>query len=289
MGILKRLLFMGAMGTMAFGLAGNLFASEEKGQVKEEGNYLSKANDLWKQREDMAKLEEAIQNYEKAAASDPENRELLVQLSRACYFLADGYLEAEEKKQLEFYNKGIEWGKKAMSIDPEFKKRMAKGEKVEDAVKVLGKEYIGAIYWSATSLGKWAQKKGFLTTLSNKDRIRKLISRVLELDEKYFYGAPHRYFGSYYAVAPSFAGGDLKKSEEHFNKSLEIEPNYFATRVQMAEKLATKKQDRKMFQDELDYVLKTPVDVIPDIVPEQKAEKRKAEALLGKIDELFAK
>jgi len=286
---LKRLIFIGAMGVMTFGLTGVILASEEKGQVKEEGNYLSKANELWKQREDRTKLEEAIQNYEKAAEADPGNRDLLSQLSRACYFLADGYLEAEEEKQLEFYNKGIEWGKKAMMINPEFKKRMSKGEKVEDAVKVLGKEYIEAIYWSATSLGKWAQKKGFVTTLTNKDRIKKLITRVLEMDEKFFYGAPHRYFGSYYAVAPSFAGGDLKKSEEHFNKSIEIAPNYFSTRVQMAEKLATKKQDRKMFQEQLEFVLKTPADVIPEIVPEQKAEKRKAEALLGKIDEFFAK
>jgi len=249
---------------------------------------LEKAQSLWQQRGEQAKLEEAIKAYEEVISIDPENLEVLTQLSRAYYLLADGYLEGGDvEKQLETYNKGAQYGERAMALDPEFRKRVEAGAKIEDAIQVLDTKYIGAIYWSASNLGKWARKKGFLTTLKYKDKIRKMVQRVLEMDERYFYGAPHRYFGAYYAVAPSFAGGDLKKSEEHFKKSLEIEPNYIGTWVLKADTLDVKLQDKELFRKDLEKALSIPAESLPDIIPEQNAEKKKAERFLGEIDSRF--
>ncbi len=258
---------------------------------KREGNVqalLEKANALWEQRGEQAKLEEAIKVYEDVISVDPENLEVLTKLSRAYYLLADGYLEGGDvEKQLETYNKGAQYGERAMSLDPEFKKRVESGVKIEDAISVLDSKYIGAIYWSASNLGKWAKKKGFLTLLKYKDKARKMVQRVLEMDEKYFYGAPHRYFGAYYALAPSFAGGDLKKSEEHFNKSLEIEPNYIGTWVLKADTLDVKLQNKELYRKDLERALSIPAESLPEILPEQNAEKRKAKLFLDDIDSRF--
>lgn len=258
---------------------------------KGEGNVqalLEKADSLWEQRGEQAKLESAIKAYEEVIAVDPNNLEVLTKLSRAYYLLADGYLEGGDvEKQLETYNKGAQYGEMAMALDPEFKKRVEAGAKVEDAISVLDINYIGAIYWSASNLGKWAKKKGFLTLLKYKDKARKMVQRVLEMDEKYFYGAPHRYFGAYYALAPSFAGGDLKKSEEHFNKSLEIAPDYIGTWVLKADTLDVKLQDKELYKKDLEKALSIPSESIPDIIPEQNAEKRKARLFLDDIDSRF--
>jgi tetratricopeptide (TPR) repeat protein len=249
---------------------------------------LEKADALWEQRAEQAKLEEAIKAYEEVIAVDPNNLEVLTKLSRAYYLLADGYLEGGDvERQLETYNKGAQYGEMAMALDPEFKKRVESGAKIEDAISVLDNKYIGAIYWSASNLGKWAKKKGFLTLLKYKDKARKMVQKVLEMDEKYFYGAPHRYFGAYYALAPAFAGGDLKKSEEHFNKSLEIAPDYIGTWVLKADTLDVKLQDKELYRKDLEKALEIPAESIPEILPEQNAEKRKARLFLDDIDSRF--
>ena len=75
-----------------------------------------------------------------------------------------------------------------------------------------------------------------------------MINRVGELDKNFFHGAFNRYWGAYYAVAPSFAGGDMDKSIENFRKSIKIEPNYLGNCVLVASYWAVKKGDKKLFQ-----------------------------------------
>ena len=45
--------------------------------------------------------------------------------------------------------------------------------------------------------------------------------------------------------------------------------------------------DRELFMKLLEHVLAQPVDVLPDVVPEQKIQQRKARALFDQADELF--
>jgi hypothetical protein len=91
----------------------------------------------------------------------------------------------------------------------------------------------------------------------------------------------------YYAKAPSFAGGDLVKSKYHFDRSLEIAPNYFTTKLLMAEFYAYKTQDREMFVRLLNEVINTDPAVLPNDIPEQKISQAKAKALLAKVDDMF--
>jgi tetratricopeptide (TPR) repeat protein len=249
-------------------------------------------NAAWDQRADEAKLREAIAKWEEAIRLNPADWETYVKLARANYFLADGYLFFDESKHVEFlatYEKGLniaEMGMAALSTD--FERRRHAGTKIEDAAMVLGPEAVPLMYWFATNLGKWAKAQNSMPTLlKHKDRIFKIMSRVYELGPDFFYGAPDRYFGAYYAVAPAFAGGDLQKSREYFDKAIKREPKYLATYVLIAENYAPKMQDRTLYETQLKYVLEAPEDILPDLVPEAKAEKRKAEKLMKEIDEKF--
>jgi hypothetical protein len=250
---------------------------------------IAKADSHWANRLDRAELEKALVLYKEAVQGDPENLELLTHLSRAYYFYADSHLQADEEKeaQLAAYNEGAQWGEKALALNPEFKKLVDGGTKPEDAFYILDKPYIGALYWSAANLGKWAKKKGIIAALSLRSQGVKGMQRCLELDETYFYGAPHRWLGAYYSVIPAFAGQDLKKSQEHFERSVEIAPSYFATRVLRSENYSPKVEDRALFESDLRFVLDTDPAVLSDIVPEQTVEQRKAEKLLAEIDDLF--
>lgn len=248
---------------------------------------------LFAERGDRDKLTKAIYAWEKAAQIKPD-WQVYARLSRAAYFLADGHLSFEldneeaKKKYEETFEKGITWGEQAMvSYSPEFAAKVKAGTRVEDAVNLINKDGVPAMYWYDVNLGKWANAKGFATRLANKDRIKKIMERCLQLDPDYFWGAPLRYFGAFYAIAPAFAGGDLDKSNKFFTDAATKYPHYFATHVLIAEFYAVKRQDRALFERELKYVLETKEDVIPELVPEQRAEKRKAERLLKQIDERF--
>lgn len=249
---------------------------------------IAKGDEQWAKRTDPAAIRAAVAEWEKAAAVEPKNMELLVRLTRGYYFLADGYLRGNEKEYLEIMDKAVKWGEKAMiAASPEFEAKMREGGKIPEAVKLVPKEGVPAMYWYASALGKWAKMKGFAVLLGQKDNVKATMDRCLELEPTFYYGGPHRYFGAFYAVAPAFAGGDLEKSKVHFNKSLEISPTYVGTKVLWAAELSTKQQDEDTFEALLSEVLAAPDDAIPELTPEIIVEKGKAKELLANQDDLF--
>lgn len=249
---------------------------------------IAKGDESWAKRTDPAAIRAAVAEWEKAAVAEPKNLELTVRLTRGYYFLADGYLRGNEKEYLEVMDKAVKWGEKAMvAASPEFEAKMRDGGKIPEAVKLVPKAGVPAMYWYASALGKWAKMKGFAVLLGQKDNVKATMDRCLELDPNFFYGGPHRYFGAFYAVAPAFAGGDLEKSKVHFNKSLEIAPTYVGTKVLWAAELSTKQQDEETFEKLLNEVLAAPDDAIPELTPEIIVEKGKARDLLAEQDDLF--
>jgi tetratricopeptide (TPR) repeat protein len=253
-----------------------------------QADQVAEGDKHWNNRTSADEVKAAIAAWEKAAGDESKDVDLLVKITRGYYFLADGYLRANEKEYLAMMDKGVKWGERAMiAASPEFEKKMREGAKYPEAVKAVGKEGVSAMYWYASSLGKWAKMKGFAVLLGQKDNVKATMDRCLQLDPNFFYGGPHRYFGAYYAIAPSFAGGDLEKSKVHFKKSLEIEPNYIGTKVLWAAELEVKQQDEETFDKLLAEVLAAPDDVIAELKPEIIVEKQKAKELMAQKDDLF--
>jgi tetratricopeptide (TPR) repeat protein len=249
----------------------------------------------WEARgENKDKILEAIAAWEKALGcsegttppdqrcSNPpttkENIEVLAMLTRAYYHYADAYLRGDEKAYLDYMNRSVWWGERALiAASPEFAAKMRDKGKYHEVIGLVGIEGLPAMYWYATALGKWARASGFSVLIGQKDNIKATMTRALELDENYYHGGPHRYFGAFYSVAPDFAGGDVEKSREHFEKALEIAPYFIGTKVLMAENLATKLDDEEMYDRLLEEVLASDLsDVPPEILPEMKAEQVKA-------------
>jgi hypothetical protein len=250
------------------------------------------AEAAWAERGDKGRLEAAIAAWERVeAAAGGGDAATWAKLARAYYFLADGHLRklgTDAPAYLEAFEKGTAAGERALSAgNAEFRRRVLAGDKVEDAIKVVGNESLPAMYWYAANLGKWSRAKGFAATLGNKDRVKGVMTRALELDAAFFHGGPHRYFGTLYAVAPGFAGGDLDKSREHFEKSIAIAPAYAGTKILMAETYAAKKQDAALFDRLIGEVLTMSDSAIPGLEPETRAEKEKAADLKAKRDEIF--
>lgn len=244
----------------------------------------------WEKRSDQAELQKAIDAWERAVQIDPSKADLMVRLSRAWYFLGDGFLRFDDEKKdamLAAFEKGTYWAEVSLrGTNAEFRKRVCASEPFDKALKSVDKKSVPALYWYATNLGKWGLASSLINVLENKDKVAAMISTARKLDPSYYYGAPDRYLGAYYTKIP-FPNGDLKRSRKHFQRSLKIEPNYFATRVLMADMLAPKAKDRALFKEALEYVINAKPDVIPELQPEQEIEQRKAKELLEDIDVLF--
>jgi hypothetical protein len=246
----------------------------------------AEAKALWAKRADEAQLVRAIDALKRLlAAQGGESYDTLVQLSRACYLL--GEVRDDTEKKLAAYEEGMKYGDLALNTFPAFREAFAKSQKIEEAADAVGKEGIAAIYWDAVNAGKWAKAKGITKALFIKDKVKRMYERVLALDEMWFYGAAHRSLGAFWAALPSISGRDLDKSKKHFDRSLEIAPNYFATRVLVAEIWARNANDGKAYKRELRYVLDTPASSIPEVAQENEVEKRKAKRLMDEFSDYF--
>ena len=274
------------------------------GEAAADGPALDAGIAAWNARaEGKDKVLEAVAQWETAlgcTAGDatPEERcanppinsdniEVLALLTRAYYFYGDSYLRGNQDAYLETMNRAVWWGERAlMAASPEFREKMANKGKFHETIGVVGIEGLPAMYWYATALGKWARASGFGVLVGQKDNIKATMTRALELDPNYYHGGPHRYFGAYYAVAPAFAGGDLEKSKEHYQTSLEIAPYFLGTKVLMAENLATKLDDEEMFDKMLEEVLAADAKAAPpEILAEMLVEQEKARELQKQKEE----
>ena len=296
--MLKRISLLTLLGSslaLSVGCAGRTAAWQQDGTANasetagESAALIAAGDAAWAERDDKAKAELAITNWEKAVAAGASDTETLTKLTRAYYYTADRFLRADEGAYLEWMNKGVAWGEKALvAASPEFDNAMRNEKgKFQDAVLLVGPEGIGAMYWYATCLGKWAKRTGFAVLLGQKDNIKATMTHVLELDPTYYHGGPHRYFGAYYSIAPGFAGGDTTKSDEHFTKSLEISPYFLGSKVLKAEHYAVKMDEEDLFKSLLEEVLAANAEEVPEIAPEMRAEQEKARELLDNIDEFF--
>lgn len=244
------------------------------------------AMELWKGRVEQGKLEEALAKFKRLHSANPNDLDTLIYLTRGYYFLADSHLQdIEEKKKL--YELAANYGEKAMATNPKFKEEVKSGKSVEESLDSLTTTEVPAIYWTAASLGKWSKVSGIAAQLKYKTRIKAMVSRVEKLQPDYFFAAPARYWGAFFALAPSFAGGDIKKSKVQFDKSLKMAPEYQGTKVLIADVYYTKVGDKKAFESTLKEVLASKFDNHPEIGPENALEKKKAEKLLEKMDDLF--
>jgi hypothetical protein len=77
-------------------------------------------------------------------------------------------------------------------------------------------------------------------------RAKRLMERVIELDENHENGGPHLYMGGMETLLPSSMGGKPEKGRVHFEKAIEINEAYLMTKVIYAQQYA-----RLMFDQEL--------------------------------------
>jgi tetratricopeptide (TPR) repeat protein len=156
-------------------------------------------------------------------------------------------------------------------------------------VRNLGKKDMPILFWTATCWANWIRLNlDSMEALSELPKVEGMMKRALELDEGFYYGGPHLFMGIWYAVRPKIAGGDLKKSQEHFLKALDLgRRKFLLAYVYYARYYARKSDDKKLFIETLQKVLESPVDTAPDLILINTIAKKQANELLSHVEEYF--
>ena len=252
---------------------------------------VSEGEAAWAGRSDEPNVRMTIERWRVALEIDPRDHVLWARLARSYYFLADGHLsfdDAREEEMMATFELGIQAAEHAlMAISADFAERVTAGTRVEEAAMVVEADAVPALYWRSTSMGKWALARGLDAVLAYKDEVRAIMTRCLELDANYFHGGPHRYFGVFFARLPTFAGGNLEQSREHFVQALRAENDYFGTHTLYAEYYAVGARDRALFEEQLRWVTAANPNVLSDEAPENRVEQRRAQQLLAQTGDLF--
>lgn len=160
---------------------------------------------------------------------------------------------------------------------------------LERRLAAVEREAVPALFWSSTCWARWIDtNRNDPQRLAELGHAVALMQRVLELDENYYLGGPHLFFGVYYGAKPPLFGGDFRRSREHFEKArAATRGKLLLPDLLQAQFLARQEQDRRQFHERLTSVIKAPPDIYPEMALLNAIARKKARQLLDHEEELF--
>ncbi len=257
---------------------------------------LARANDLRRRvKEDpLNRLREALAAAERARAiggsTDAERKDILTRCAELAFELGSliGDTDPKAADLLATYEKSKNYAFECLLLVPEFKAAMEqKKNKVDqESAQLVPKEYASVLLLMASAWGRSVELRGTFAQMADHGKLVLLAERALALDETVQYAGPHRFFGAYYAQLPGIAGGDMKRSRKHFDRAIEISPDFLENHVMLAEDWALEEGDLALARREIDFVLaRTIADDDPlwfDQTQAQSDARRVAEKLAQK-------
>ncbi|MFK7998962.1 MAG: TRAP transporter TatT component family protein [Polyangiales bacterium] len=206
----------------------------------------------WTHRGEEESARAAAQAY--ALAVENGMDEALVPSARAHFYLADCHLRFQSERRGEFLTeleRSVRVARRGVAEDPEGP----------------------ASYWLAEARWVWARAQGPATFLMVEDELHELARESRANDAAYDSFGPDRMLGSLLARTPSFAGGDLVASEQHFTAARTGAPHDPRTLVRMAVEFAVASEQRPLFESLLDEVLAAPGQDPDSVCARQQAEQ----------------
>jgi len=221
---------------------------------------------------------------------DPENAQLHVFAAQAYYGLSYGFNEDNNVERANrFYLRGLKHGLTALELRGLHNAKKISIDELELQLAKMNKDDVAAIFWTASNWAKWIDlNRGDPASLIQLPKPTAMMQRVLELDESFYFGGAHMYFGVYYGARPPTFGGDFAKSKQHFNRARDINNNkLLIVDLLHAQFLSRQMFDQKDFHNRLNTIINAPDDLNPDIALLNKIAKRKARLLINKEAQWF--
>ncbi len=272
---------------------------------------LVKATPAYDRETDLELAEQAIVSnlkmFEGLLEVTPNNSDLLLLTSSSFFRYTFGFIEEkidiadkrndfEEKDRLEaravdFYERARIYGLRLIAQSrkkfPEVLEQDL--EQLSSELKHLKKKHVPALFWTAYAWGNIINlQQDEPARLAELPKVELMMRRVLELDEDYFFGGAHMFYGAYYGRGPVTIGGNPAKAKQHLQRAIEINNSkYLMAKFLLAKYYTILVQDRELFEQTLQEILSAPPNLFPEQRLANELAKRRAERWLKRADELF--
>ena len=221
---------------------------------------------------------------------DPENALLRTYAAQAFYGLAYGFNEdTQPERASDFYQRGLMHGLVALEINGAKDLMNTPIADFEKQVSRLKKADVAAMFWTASNWAKWIDMhRDDPEAIAQLARATALMQRVIDLEDSFYYGGAHMFFGVYYGSRAPLLGGNFDKSLQHFDRAREItDGKLLIADLLQAQYLARQQQDQQDFHQRLTAIINAPDDLMPELGLQNQIAKRKAALLLEKESEWF--
>lgn len=226
--------------------------------------FYNQAMTSWAKRSSLEEARKAVDLLEKATQGDAKNEKYWVDLAIAYYWVGEITPAGMKKERIDYYLKGEESALRAVTIN---------------------RNSVGGNFWTVVNNGRVTELKGILSGSFNFGRCLRAMTAATAREPDYYYGGVFRYWGQFIFEMPSMlrsvAQFTLDDANYFFKRSLEIEPNFFMTRLYLAESYLANKQKEKA-KAELLYVMNTSPSVLPEAEPENRHYQKLAREIFDK-------
>ncbi len=244
--------------------------------------------DLQLAEQAMASNLKLLEGFHKA---DPGNKDILLLLTQGFASFSMGFVEDENVSRAKlFYLRARDYGFLLLKQTKAFRDSIPTQEKhFLDAIQRTKNSDIPAIYWTAFAWGGWiGLSKDDPQAIFDLGKVRAMMTRVIELDESFFYGTAHLFFGTIAGSLPRMLGGDPEQAKVHFEKCLALnDKQLMLAYVYLARYYAQPLLDEALFDKYLKIALQAPVDILPENRLLTAIAKDKAQKLIIKKQDLF--
>ena len=228
---------------------------------------VKKGDEYFEKRDRIESCLKAIKFYQKATRLKPEDNEIRLKLARLTHWTAGELgLETMDKNQrVEIFKIGAKACEEILAREPR-------------------NPY--AHFWRMWNLAGETIAEGiFRGGYSFKEAIvGTIFAGNGDLD--YFYGGIYRYWARVIYEIPGLLGRFFhftpRDSVWLYQQALKVEPNFLMTRFWLAETYLKMKQKDKAIK-ELEYIVKTPSDILPEVEIENRFYQEQARKLLEKL------
>ncbi len=278
--------------------------------VRMTADILSEGSAAFEEESDLELAEHSISAnlkvIEGMLKSDPSNETLLILLARsyggyAFGFIEERYLEWKEKDPPKaehfkhraevFYLRGKDYALQALKqSNSQFEAALSGDfETFENALLGFGHSDVPALFWTAYNWGNWLNLNlNSPEAIAVAPKVERMMKKVVELDENYFFSGPHLFYGVYYGARPPMLGGDKAKSKMHFELALKLtDRKFLMTHVLYAQYYAVQMQDAQLYTKLLKEVLDAPDTIYPEQNLITQLAKKKAQRLLAAKSKFF--
>ncbi len=237
--------------------------------------------------------------------SGPQNQDLLLMAAQAYASYALVILEEQLEKTeedtpqadhlsrriREMYLRAYRYAARLLEVrHAKMSNKLAKGAAAAQPILAqCTKQDVPGLFWGGMALASAINvARDDVQLIAQMPLARKMISRVLELDETYQNAGGHMILGAMLGSVGKMLGGNPELAQKHFETALKLtQRKFLLVHLLYAKTVAVQLQDQKLFQSLLSEVQNAKLDIFPEQKLANMSAKRRARLLLARQGSLF--